>query len=75
VLGVVSSSVLGVVASNICMMGSNGNRVVLKTQLEFSSESLLGYNCQVARQVYFNVCSCVTLHYLFLSIGWSRPDT
>ena len=34
-------------------MGSNDYHVVLKamTQLEFSGESLLGYNCQVARQV------------------------
>ena len=51
--GVIQCARCGVIQCTRCTMGSNVNRVVLKamTQLEFSGESLHGYNCQVARQV------------------------
>ena len=88
VLGVVSSNVLGVVSFRCggiqcarCTMGSNGNGVVLKamTQLEFTVVVNHYLDTIVKLQGRFsffkNVCSCVTLGYLFLSIGWSRPDT
>ena len=76
--GVIQCARCGVIQCTRCTMGSNGNRVVLKamTQCLVVNHYLdTIVKLQGRFSFFFYVCSCVTLGYLFLSIGWSRPDT